>query len=190
MKTVCACALLALGLLVDPARAGEPANPFDPATGYRVRAYRAPTPATVPGGKTIDLKELLALKAADAILIDVSPIEGGKRDPATGAVLAAKPRLTIGGAAWLPDAGQGTLEVPREAAIRSALSRLTGGDRNRAVVIFCQADCWMSWNAVKRAAAWGYANLHWYPDGTDGMRDWDVPLVPVLPFTPEPGPLQ
>ena len=28
----------------------------------------------------------------------------------------------------------------------------------------------MSWNAAKRALSWGYSNVAWYPDGTDGWR--------------------
>jgi hypothetical protein len=44
----------------------------------------------------------------------------------------------------------------------------------------------MSWNAIRRAASYGYTALYWYPDGTDGMRDWDVPLVPAIPVPLKP----
>ena len=40
----------------------------------------------------------------------------------------------------------------------------------RLLVIYCQADCWMSWNAAKRALSYGYPNVAWYPDGTDGWE--------------------
>ncbi|MEM7239896.1 MAG: PQQ-dependent catabolism-associated CXXCW motif protein, partial [Pseudomonadota bacterium] len=37
-------------------------------------------------------------------------------------------------------------------------------------LVFCLAGCWMSWNAAKRALEYGYTDVYWYPDGTDG---WD-----------------
>jgi rhodanese-related sulfurtransferase len=39
----------------------------------------------------------------------------------------------------------------------------------------------MSWNAAKRALAMGYANVAWYPDGTDGWADADLPLEQATP---------
>ena len=58
-------------------------------------------------------------------------------------------------------------------AAETHLERLTSGDRARAIIIYCQADCWMSWNAVRRAAAYGYSAIYWLAEGTDGWRDWD-----------------
>jgi rhodanese-related sulfurtransferase len=34
----------------------------------------------------------------------------------------------------------------------------------------------MSWNAAKRILALGYANVAWYPEGTDGWGDANLPL--------------
>jgi rhodanese-related sulfurtransferase len=42
----------------------------------------------------------------------------------------------------------------------------------------------MSWNAAKRLVAMGYANVAWYPEGTDG---WADALLPVADAQPEPG---
>jgi PQQ-dependent catabolism-associated CXXCW motif protein len=50
------------------------------------------------------------------------------------------------------------------------------------VVVFCLRDCWMSWNAARRAVAWGYTNVIWYPDGTDGWQVADLPLEQVQPL--------
>ena len=47
-------------------------------------------------------------------------------------------------------------------------ARATAGDKAAPVVIFCKADCWMSWNAAKRAVAQGYTGVNWYPEGVDG----------------------
>jgi PQQ-dependent catabolism-associated CXXCW motif protein len=49
------------------------------------------------------------------------------------------------------------------------------------VVFYCLADCWMSWNAAKRAAAWGYTRVYWYRDGTDGWAAAKLPLVEAQP---------
>ena len=50
--------------------------------------------------------------------------------------------------------------------------------------IYCLADCWMSWNAAKRALSYGYSNVAWYPEGTDGWQHADLPLAESQP---EPG---
>ena len=46
----------------------------------------------------------------------------------------------------------------------------------------------MGWNAVKRAAGYGYTSLYWYPDGTDGWRDWDKPFEAAVPVPVEVAP--
>lgn len=157
---------------------------FDPTTGYRIEQYRAPVPQSVPGGTTITLETLQALvRDQQAVLLDVTPLEGPGADPATGVWHVPKPRANMAGSVWLPDVGRGTLTPALEAYFQSNLKALTGGNKARAVIVYCQADCWMSWNAVKRAAGYGYTALYWYPDGTDGMRDWDLPLVPASPVS-------
>jgi rhodanese-related sulfurtransferase len=45
----------------------------------------------------------------------------------------------------------------------------------------------MSWNAAKRIVAMGYANVIWYPDGTDG---WAEARLPLRESIPEPLPSQ
>jgi PQQ-dependent catabolism-associated CXXCW motif protein len=52
----------------------------------------------------------------------------------------------------------------------------TDGDFTRPIVFYCQANCWMSWNAAKRAIALGYKKVAWYPDGTDGWEADHLPL--------------
>jgi rhodanese-related sulfurtransferase len=41
----------------------------------------------------------------------------------------------------------------------------------------------MSWTAAKRAASWGYKQIHWYPDGIDG---WDAAKLPTADAEPFP----
>jgi len=55
------------------------------------------------------------------------------------------------------------------------------------IVMYCQADCWMSWNAAKRALSFGYSNIAWYPDGTDG---WERANLPTVEAQPKPRPAE
>ncbi len=45
----------------------------------------------------------------------------------------------------------------------------------------------MSWNAAKRAISWGYANVIWFPDGTEGWAEADLPLVEGKPWNQDGG---
>jgi len=35
-------------------------------------------------------------------------------------------------------------------------------------VNYCHRNCWLSWNAAKRAISYGYRNVFWFPDGMEG----------------------
>jgi len=65
------------------------------------------------------------------------------------------------------------------------LERATHSDHTKLIVFYCLADCWMSWNAAKRALSLGYPNVAWYRDGTDG---WLAAGLPLKDATPEPRP--
>ena len=67
--------------------------------------------------------------------------------------------------------------------LRQGLARASGGNNATLLVIYCQADCWMSWNAAKRVLSYGYTNVAWYPEGTDG---WQRANLPVADSQPEP----
>ena len=71
---------------------------------------------------------------------------------------------------WLPDTGYGKLAATTEDYLRRGLVRATAGNTAALVVVYCQADCWMSWNAAKRIPAYGYSSVAWYPEGTDGSE--------------------
>jgi len=163
--------------------AGAAGNPdFDPVTGYRIAHYRMPTPPDVPGGTVVDIEQVDRLLSTDrAILVDVMATEGPGADPTTGQWSLAKPHFNISGSSWLADVGRGAIDARLEAYFRDHLAALTGGDSARPIIIYCQSDCWMAWNAVQRAAKWGYSRLYWYRDGVDGWRDWDRPLVAATP---------
>jgi PQQ-dependent catabolism-associated CXXCW motif protein len=69
--------------------------------------------------------------------------------------------------------------------LRRGLARASDGNRSALLVIYCQADCWMSWNATKRVLSYGYSSVAWYPEGTDG---WERANLPVAAAKPEPRP--
>ena len=71
--------------------------------------------------------------------------------------------------------------------LRRGLAQASRGDKAALLVIYCLADCWMSWNAAKRALAYGYSNIAWYPDGTDG---WERAALPTEEAQPQPRPDQ
>jgi len=100
-----------------------------------------------------------------------------------GTIWRDKPRLNIPGSVWLPDTGYGKLAEATEEYLRRGLDRASGGNKSMLLVIYCQADCWMSWNAAKRVLSYGYTNVAWYPEGTDG---WERANLPMVDSQPEP----
>jgi PQQ-dependent catabolism-associated CXXCW motif protein len=139
--------------------------------------YRAPTPDTVAGGGVLETEAAHQLWASGgAIWIDVLPAPHRPSNLPPSAVWMPLPRRDIPGSLWLPDVGRGALTAQLEAYFRDHLEAATKGRRDVAVIFYCRADCWMSWNATKRAAGWGYTRLYWYRDGTDG---WDAAKLPM-----------
>lgn len=151
---------------------------------YRLDDYRAPTPATVAGGTAVTTAELSALMASrEVLLIDVLPQQKRPEGLPEGTLWLPKPRHNIPGSVWLPEVGRGALSPEVEAYFRDNLERLTAGDRDRPLAIYCLAQCWMSWNAAKRAIGYGYRQVYWYRDGTDG---WTAAGLPTAVSEPVP----
>ncbi|MET0876177.1 MAG: PQQ-dependent catabolism-associated CXXCW motif protein [Tardiphaga sp.] len=148
---------------------------------YRIDNYRAPVPATLRGARVLGTAEAEALwRANSAAFVDVLPHPPKPSLPA-GTVWREAPRPHIPGSLWLPDTGYGELAGVTENYFRRGLARASGGDLARQLVFYCQSNCWMSWNAAKRALGYGYINVAWYPEGTDGWRRADLPMVDARP---------
>jgi PQQ-dependent catabolism-associated CXXCW motif protein len=98
------------------------------------------------------------------------------------------PHQNILGSVWLPGIGEGKLEASFEAYYQEQLTALTGKDRDRQIVFYCHPQCWASWNAAKRALAWGYRNVGWYRDGAEGWQSAGHPLASATPQGPPPVP--
>ena len=148
---------------------------------YRLENYRAPVPATLQGAKVVTTAQAEALWHAGAAFIDVLPRPPKPQNLPAGTVWREAPRPHIPGSLWLPDTGYGELAGVTEDYFKRGLQRASGGDRTRRLVFYCQAECWMSWNAAKRALTYGYADVAWYPDGTDGWRAAGLPMDEARP---------
>lgn len=160
-------------------------NPPEP-PGYRMEAYRGHTPATLAGAGVVTTAQAEALwKSGTAVFVDVLPHPPKPANLPPGTLWLEKPRMDIPGSIWLPDTGYGALAPATKDYLRKGLARATKGDRARLVVIYCLADCWMSWNAAKRALTMGYPNIAWYPEGTDGWQAAGLPLQKAVPATAE-----
>jgi PQQ-dependent catabolism-associated CXXCW motif protein len=152
---------------------------------YRQSDYRAPTPASLTGARVLSTEEAAAIwRAGGASFIDVLPQPPRPKNLPADVIWRDKPRFDIPGSLWLPDTGYGELAPVMLDYFRRGLDRALDG-RQRALVFYCLKDCWMSWNAAKRALALGYSDVNWYPGGSDG---WAEAGLPVERRSPEPRP--
>lgn len=155
---------------------------FEPDTGLRIARQRAPTPDDIPGSAVpVSPEQARALLTAGALAIDVFGAAQSRYDELDGTWLVSTPRESLPGAIWLPETGRGTLTGEMQGYLASNLMRFTSGDKTRALLVFCVADCWMSWNAAQRIAGLGYENVYWFRLGTDGWLDIGGSLEVVDP---------
>lgn len=148
----------------------------------KLERYRGVTPACVPNGTTLDVAGLQALLTNDEpVLIDVWAIIRSVDDGFGSMWLQNEDHYSLPGAVWLPNVGYGKIKPDIEEYLLSNLQQLTAGDKHRALVFFCVADCWMSWNTVQRVYAYGYPNVYWFKEGTDGWEEAGLPLHKVAP---------
>ena len=174
--------LAMVALAVADANAAEVVEP----DGYRLEDYRAPTPATLRGATAIGTPQAEKLwRNHLASFVDVLTRPPRPRNLPEGTLWRDKPRSNIPDSIWLPDTGYGELAPGMADYFSRGLETASKGDRARLLVLYCLADCWMSWNAAKRALSLGYRNVAWYREGTDG---WLAADLPTQDATPEPRP--
>ena len=170
-----AAALLVVAALPAWSAADEPAD-------YRMDEYRAPVPATLEGGTVVGPVEAFDLwEAGETAFIDVLPRAPKPQKLPPGTIWREKPRASIPGALWLPNVGYGAIADVTDDYFRAGLAAATGDDPQHPVLFFCLEDCWMSWNAAKRALEYGYTTVYWLPEGTDGWGLFDYPLEEIEP---------
>jgi PQQ-dependent catabolism-associated CXXCW motif protein len=162
--------LVALGFALAGAAPAEP-------DGYRLDAYRAPTPATLQGATVLSSAQAEALwRDKRAAFVDVLAQAPRPKNLPQDVVWRDKARADIPGSLWLPDTGYGELSDAMQDYLVAGLRKAQAGDPSRPLVFYCQRDCWMSWNAAKRALTLGFKPVDWYPDGVDGWREAGLPL--------------
>lgn len=160
-------------------------NAVQKVENYRGLPYHAPTTLKPPAGVKIisasQLKELLS-KNNRPILIDVyGAIFREESLDFDGAWLVSSPRQNIPGSVWLPNVGKQQLKVIVKQYFEINLKKLTSNNHSTPIVIYCIEDCWMAWNAAKRAHEWGYVNVMWFREGVDGWNDIDEKLQESQP---------
>jgi PQQ-dependent catabolism-associated CXXCW motif protein len=167
-------------LLTGPAVAQVP----EP-DGYRGEPYRAPVPATLQGATVIDAPQAIRLHAEGVPFLDVLPRKVRPEGLPEGTIWREPVHETIPGAVWLWDTGWEALAPAEQARLERGLEQASGGDRSAPLVIFCRSNCWMSWNAARRAVALGYTAVHWFPGGIEGWQSaGGAPLVRATPADP------
>lgn len=171
---------LALAFAAGPAAAAPVAEP----AGFRGPPYKAEVPATLQGAVVIDTPAARRLQAQGVAFIDVFPRTERPAGLPPGTLWRQPPHETIPGAIWLPGTGYEALAPAEAALLEAGLRAASGGDKAREVVIFCRADCWLSWNAGRRAVAMGYRAVRWYPGGSDGWAEAGGELAPAQAFVP------
>lgn len=166
--------LAAISMLWGPAAPAAFAGVEEP-SAYRMDEFRAPVPETLAGARVVSTAEAAELwRSGAAVFVDVLP-KPPKPNLPKGTIFRLPPREDIPGSTWLPDVGYGVLSPEMTAYFADNLAAATGGDKAKTVVFYCLADCWMSWNAAKRAMEWGYTSVVWYPEGTDGWTFEGLP---------------
>jgi PQQ-dependent catabolism-associated CXXCW motif protein len=137
--------------------------------GYWEGDVDAPTPATLQGGRVIHVEEVEALlRQGNAVVIDVSNTPRRPAELAPGAPWLPVPHRAIPDALWLPGVGVGAPTQQVDDFYRGRLKRATAGNVEAPLVVYCHANCWLSWNAAKRAIGYGYRRVFWFPEGIEG----------------------
>ena len=172
-----AAAILAFGASAWAEGVEEPAD-------YRMEEYKAPVPDTLKGAKVIGTKEAEALwREKKAVFFDVMPDTPKPANLPAGTIWKDKVREDIPDSIWLANVGYGA--IPEETAqyFREGLEAGTASDKSKPILFYCMTNCWMSWNAAKRAVEWGYSSVIWYPPGADGWQSAGLPLEENRPYS-------
>lgn len=153
--------------------------------GYRLTRYRSPTPLSHEQAITLEPQQLQALLQEEprTLMLDVygNPWLHGQ-------FTLQEEHFNLPNSLWLANCGTGELPNSWEPYCKSWLEQLSGGDKSMPLVFYCRADCWLGWNAAKRAADWGYSRLYWLRDGIEGWQQAGFELVPSQPLAWPEGP--
>jgi PQQ-dependent catabolism-associated CXXCW motif protein len=162
------------GLFVAAAAAQVPI-PDD----YRMEHYRAPTPGVLPGATVLDSAQ--AQKLASDGKTWLVFVESAERSSAPPRSWLASPKTVIPGSVWLPNVGRGAPETDEIAYFKRQLDDMRAQKPDAGFLFYCYIDCWVSWNAARRALRLGYSPVYWYPEGIDGWLLEGLPVERIGP---------
>ncbi|MGO9543789.1 MAG: PQQ-dependent catabolism-associated CXXCW motif protein [Rhodomicrobium sp.] len=154
--------------------------------GFRMDNYNAPVPETLAGARVVNAAALAVALKQGAIPIDVLPAQRRPPSMPAGQPWLPLPRMEVPGSLWWPEVGRGAISPALDTWFRGRLAAVTGGDTGKMLAFYCKAECWMSWNAAKRAAGYGYRQVLWFPGGAEA---WAAEGFKLQPGTPEAVPL-
>ena len=178
---------LALSLLGGLPTLGAAADARHPTAAAEPRDYwtgpiDSPVPATIEGGTVIHARQLRQLlQDSRVVIVDVSNAPRRPDGLAAGAPWLPLPHRAIPGSIWIPGAGRGKIPPATDGFLQRRLAAATGNDLARPLVVYCHRQCWLSWNAAKRAIRYGYRNVYWFADGVEGWRAAGLRTAPVAP---------
>jgi len=177
---------LAIGAVAPwlPTLAGaeDAAPPLFDAQGFRNARYRTPVDRDPAPARRLALVDALRLRPDhDAVFVDVLPAGGGVRDAASGRWRLAEPHQTIPGAKWYPETGWATVDPTLWSGLLGVVTATRRRHPHWPIILFCRADCWMSWNAARRLALAGVENVWWFAEGIEGWHEAGRPLRATQP---------
>ena len=168
-------ATLTLGSAAAFAVVPEPA-------GFRMEDYRAPVPNAVPGASVFHTHQLEDLAEQDsAVFIDVLAAPRRPKGMKPNMPWLPEAHRNLPKSLWWPGVGHGAISPELEARFRERLGEVVKANPGSVVVFYCKSDCWLSWNAAKRAASYGFP-VAWFPEGADG---WEAAGLPMQDAKPE-----
>ncbi len=157
-------------LIVLSCVSGSIALAVEEPAGYRIERYDDRVPETLTGATRVSAMEVLELQQNEqASVIDVIPEHQQPDVLPEGQLWLPVPHKGVAGSLWLPDVGYGALSEVTESYFKGHLKEVSAGDWSRPLVFYCRTDCWMSWNAAKRAMGYGYTAVYWF---AGGIEDW------------------
>ena len=150
---------------------------------YRLDHYDAPVPKTLSGATVLQPDQVKSLLETRLVIpIDVVPAQRKPLDLDSNVLWIPPPHFGIPGSVWLPDVGRGRLNSDLEQYFQRALEEVTDKRTSKGLMFYCRPDCWMSWNAAKRALEYGYENVYWFPEGVSGWTMFEDDVEKLLPY--------
>lgn len=150
---------------------------------YQMTNFRSPVPNTLLGTPGIEVEDAHRLWSQGVVFVDVLPRPVKPAKLPAGTIWKPRKRQSIPGAFWFPNTGFGKLPPDRLAYLADGLAAITQDFKAAPIVVFCLADCWMSWNVARRLILdLGYTNVSWFPGGTDDWEFEDLPVEVIEPY--------